>query len=72
MEILFLFLYVNDIILARNDMGLINATKECLYLNFEIKDMGEASYVLGVKIIRNRSKKLLDLSQEAYIKRVLE
>jgi len=34
--------------------------------------MGEARYVLGVKIIRNRPKKLSGMSQEAYVKKVLE
>ena len=37
-----------------------------------MKDMGEASYVLGVKIIRDRTKRLLGLSQETYIKKMLE
>jgi len=37
-----------------------------------MKDIGEARYVLGVKIIRNCSKKLLGMRQEAYIKKVLE
>ena len=34
--------------------------------------MGEARYLLGVEIFRNRSKKLLGLSQEAYINKILE
>jgi ATP-binding cassette subfamily B (MDR/TAP) protein 1 len=37
-----------------------------------MKDMGEASYALGVKIIRDRAKKLLSLTQETYIKKTLE
>ena len=37
-----------------------------------MKDMGEANYALGVKIFRDRSKKLLGLSQETYIKTILE
>ena len=37
-----------------------------------MKDMGEISYILGVKIHRNRSKRLLTLSQEQYIKKVFE
>lgn len=37
-----------------------------------MKDMGEASFVFGVKIVRDRSKRLLGLSQETYIKKVLE
>ena len=35
-----------------------------------MKDMGEASYVLGVKILRDHSKCLLGLSQETYIKKM--
>ena len=53
-------------------MEMIEATKRWLFFAFEIKDMGEARYVLGVEIIRNRPKKLLGMSQEAYIKKVLE
>ena len=37
-----------------------------------MKDMGEADYILGVKIKRDRFKKLLTLSQENYIKKILE
>ena len=34
--------------------------------------MGEANYVLGVKIVRDQSNNLFCLSQEPYIKKVLE
>jgi hypothetical protein len=34
-----------------------------------MKEMGEASYVLGVKIVRDRAKRLLGLTQETNIKR---
>jgi len=34
--------------------------------------MSEGSYVLRVKILRDRSRRLLGLSQETYIKKVLE
>jgi hypothetical protein len=37
-----------------------------------MKDMGEANFVLRVKITRNRSKKLLSLSQGTYIKKILK
>ena len=49
-------LYVNDILIDGNDKKLINVTKKWLSLNFEMKDISEASYVLGVKIFRDRSK----------------
>ena len=57
-----LSLYVDDKLLAGNDKEMIVATKEWLSSNFEMKDMGEASYVLGVKILRDRSRKFLSLS----------
>ncbi|KAK2982548.1 hypothetical protein RJ640_000367, partial [Escallonia rubra] len=44
---------------AGNDMSSIVATKQWLSSTFEMKDMGEANYVLGVKIVRDRSKRLL-------------
>ena len=36
-----------------------------------MKDLGEASYVLGIQIIRDRTNKLLALSQASYIDKVL-
>lgn len=53
---------MDDILLAGNDMEIIVNTKRWLSSIFEMKDMGEANYVLGVKIFRDRSKKLLGLS----------
>ena len=37
-----------------------------------MKDMGEASYVIGIKIHRDRSRGILGLSQETYINKILE
>jgi hypothetical protein len=65
-------LYVDDILIAGNSKEMIDTTKRWLSSNFEMKDMGEANYVLGVKIIRDRATKLLSLTQETYIKKTLE
>ena len=53
-----LSLYVDDILIAGSDKKLIYFTKKWLSSNFEMKNMGEASYVLGVKIFRDCSKDL--------------
>ena len=37
-----------------------------------MKDLGEASYILGIKIYRDRSTKLLGLSQSTYINILLK
>ena len=36
-----------------------------------MKDFGDASFVLGIKIHRDRSQSILRLSQKSYIERVL-
>ena len=71
-SVLILSLYVDDILITGNDMDSIVATKKWLSSTFEIKDMGEAYFVLGIEIVRDCSKKLLGLSQETYIKKILE
>ena len=62
---------MDDILFAENDMEMI-VTKRWLSSTFEMKYMGEANYVLGVKIFRDCLKKLLGLSQKTYIKMILE
>ena len=69
---MFLVLYIDDILLASNNLGLIRETKQFLSQNFDMKDIGEASYVIGIEIHRDRSRKILGLSQKAYINKILE
>ena len=65
-------LYVDDILLASSDLGLLHETKDYLLKSFEMKDMGEASYVIGIEIFRDRSLGILGLSQKSYIDKFLE
>ena len=67
-----MILYVDDILLASSDLGILHETKKFLSKNFEMKDMDEATYVIGIEIFRDRSRGILGLSQKAYIERVLE
>src|SRR3954463_9606368 len=65
-------LYVEDILMAFNNKKLVSETKVWLSSQFDMKDMGEVAYVLRVKILRDRSRRTLGLSQETYLKKVLE
>src|SRR3954463_10717899 len=67
----FLILYVDDILLIGNDKEFLNTIKESLKSSFSMKDLGEASYILGIKIYRDRSWRLIGLSQSTYIDKVL-
>ncbi|KAJ7962614.1 Retrovirus-related Pol polyprotein from transposon TNT 1-94 [Quillaja saponaria] len=71
-KFIILVLYVDDILLASSDVGLLHVTKLMLSKTFDMKDFGEASFVLGIEIHRDRSRHLLGLSQRAYIDRVLD
>jgi hypothetical protein len=53
---IFLILYVDDILLASTGVNLLLETKKFLSLNFDTKDLGEASFVLGIEIHRDRRK----------------
>jgi Reverse transcriptase (RNA-dependent DNA polymerase) len=63
----FLVLYVDDIMLIRNNIPLLQSVKSSLKSSFSMKNLGEANYILGIRIYRNRSKRLIGLSQSTYI-----
>nr|CAN67941.1 hypothetical protein VITISV_033155 [Vitis vinifera] len=44
---IFMVLYINDILLASSDVNLLNDTKRILSTNFNMKDLGEAFFVLA-------------------------
>src|SRR3954470_11598602 len=37
-----------------------------------MKDLGEAAYILGIKIYRDRSRSLIGLSQSTYLDKILK
>ena len=45
---IFLVLYVDNILFAANDTDMLVETKQLLFSYFDMKDLGEASYVLGI------------------------
>ena len=61
-KVVFLMLYIDDILLIGNDIGLLSGVKKWLVEKFQMKDLGQESYVLGIQIIRDRKNRLLALS----------
>ena len=49
-KIIFLVLYVDDILLASSGIGLLHETKRFITKNFEMKNHGDTSFVLGIQI----------------------
>ena len=63
---------MDDILLASSDVNLLLETKKFLSSNFDMKDLGEASFILGIEIHRDRRRGVLGLSQKAYLEKVLK
>ena len=51
---------------------MLESVKTSLKNSFSMKDLGEAAYILGIKIYRDRSRRLIGLSQDTYIDKVLK
>jgi hypothetical protein len=71
MENLFLLLYMDNILIICRDTGKIDRLKKELNKSFNMKDLGPAKQILGMKIARDRKKGKLWLLQESYIEKVL-
>lgn len=72
-SIVYLLLYIDDMLIASKDMGKNerhNRDKHVENINvkeFEMKDLGEAQKILGMKTIRDKSTIKLWLSHNIYI-----
>lgn len=58
---------MDDMLLADDNIEVMSMTKFCFQQKFEIKDMGDASYVLGIRINRDCKVREKCLDQEKYI-----
>ena len=71
-EVIFLVLYVNDILLMKNDIPTLYSIKLWQSSQFFMKDLREVSFILGMKIYRVRFERLLGLSKSTYIDTMLK
>lgn len=67
-----LLLYVNDMLVAGPDTDEIRNLKMQLSKEFDMKDLGPTRKILGMQIMRDKQKGVLQLSQTEYINRVLQ
>jgi Reverse transcriptase (RNA-dependent DNA polymerase) len=70
--IIFLILYVDNILLIGNDIFTLDEVKSSLKKVLLMKDLGVTTFILGIKIYRDRSQKIIGLSQGTYIDKVLK
>jgi hypothetical protein len=68
----YLIVYVDDLILACPDTERMSAAKSQIAGHFQVKDLGELKYVLGVAVTRDKKQKTVRRCQAAYTTRMLE
>ncbi|KAI3677608.1 hypothetical protein L6452_36874 [Arctium lappa] len=62
-------LYVDDMLIMGSNLDVINQTKKMLHSAFDMKDMGVADVILGIKIQRSDNGYIL--TQSHYVEKVL-
>ena len=67
----FMVLYVDDILLIGNDVRLLSSVKIWLSTKFQMKDLGEVQYILEIKVLRDRKNGKLTLFQATYMDKLL-
>ena len=73
-RLILIFLFVDDFQISfhREDTAEWNGLKEKLVKRFNTKDMGESTWILGMRIQRDRKLRTITLSQELYVTKALE
>jgi hypothetical protein len=64
-------LYVDDLIILSSDVTKLKWLKSQLEKEFELSDLGELNYCLGVQFQRDRKTHTITMSQTTYIEEVL-
>ena len=71
-KIYIIVLYVDDMLLASNNMRMIYKNKQFLFSNFDMKDLSETSYVIVIEIHWDMLCGLLGLSKRTILKKFLK
>jgi hypothetical protein len=65
-------LYVDDITMASKDIETINQDKAALRESYEMTDLSDISWILGMHVTRDRDAGWIAISQQKYIEETLE
>jgi hypothetical protein len=68
----FIVVHVDDLILVCNDQNKLLHINEELNQKFEVKDLGELHFFLGMEVERNCDERLLCINQIKYLKEILK
>jgi hypothetical protein len=69
---IYVVLYVDDMLLVRNNMDVIKEVKSQLSSKFDMNDLGAANFILGMEIERDHTNKKLWLNKKKYVETILQ
>jgi reverse transcriptase-like protein len=65
-------LYVDDITMVSKDLQKINKDKEALKWKYEMTDLGELNWILGICVMQDHHVGTIALSQKKFAKKILK
>ena len=64
-------LWVNNLMIFAKEKVTINNVKSRLNESFEMKDLGELEYFLGIQVHQDQTKNTIKINQESYVEKIL-
>jgi hypothetical protein len=71
-DLCYIAVYVDDLLIMASTLKTIKYIKSALHNRFQMSDLGEAAFLLGWSIVRNRSTRTISLYQTKYAQTILE
>jgi hypothetical protein len=70
-SVLFVTIYVDDLVIASNNRKAVELLVRSLKAKYEMKDLGDLTWLLGMEIVRDRKARTLSMNQTQYISKFL-
>ena len=72
MILVMIALWVDDLMIFAKDKVTINDVKSKLNESFDMKDLGELEYFLGIRMNQDQTKNMIKIDQESYVEKILQ
>lgn len=70
--IIIVAIYVDDLLILANNMTALHNLKAEISQRFDMKDLGEVHFCLGIQVFRNRHERSIRISQAKYVENILK
>lgn len=70
-RVLVVLLWVDDLIIAGNNTQCLSNFKKDISSRFQMKDLGELAWILGMEVKRDRAQGTIEITQRTYIELML-